>query len=54
MLDYLNITPQWQTLELAIKIGRWSLRIMVNLRSIGNYIDARECTARRIKIEAED
>ena len=28
--------------------------VLVDSGSTGNYIDARECTARRIKIEAED
>ena len=30
------------------------MRVLVGSGSTGNYIDARECTARRIKIEAED
>ena len=30
------------------------MRVLLNSRSTGNYVDARECTARRIKIEAED
>ena len=30
------------------------MRVLVDSGSTGNYIDARECTARRIKIEAED
>ena len=30
------------------------MRVLVDSGSIGNYIDARECAARRIKIEAED
>ena len=29
------------------------MRVLVDSGSTGNYIDARECTARRIKIEAE-
>ena len=28
--------------------------VLVDSGSIGNYIDARECIARRIKIEVED
>ena len=28
--------------------------VLVDSRSTSNYIDARECTAQRIKIEAED
>ena len=30
------------------------MRVLVDSGSTGNYIDARECMARRIKIEAED
>ena len=30
------------------------MRVLVDSRSIGNYIDARECAAQRIKTEAED
>ena len=30
------------------------MHVLVGSGSTGNYIDARECTARRIKIEAED
>ena len=42
------------TLELAARIGRRPMRVLVDSGSTGNYIDARECIARRIKIEAED
>ena len=30
------------------------MRVLVDSRSIRNYIDARECTTRGMKIEAED
>ena len=30
------------------------MRVLVDSGSTGNYIDARECAARRIKIEVED
>ena len=30
------------------------MRVLVDSGSTGNYINTRECTARRIKIEAED
>ena len=43
-----------QTLGLAARIGRRPLRVLVDSRSTGNYIDARECAARRMKIEAEE
>ena len=40
--------------QLAARIGRRPMRVLVDSGSTGNYIDARECTARRIKVEAED
>ena len=30
------------------------MHVLVDSGSTGNYIDARECTARRIKVETED
>ena len=45
---------QRRTLELAAKIGRRSLTVLVDSGSTGNYIDARECTARKLKIDKED
>ena len=53
-VDSSSRTPKWRTLELATRIGRRPLRVLVDSGSIGNYIDARECTTWRIKIEAED
>ena len=53
-VDSSSRTPKWRTLELAARIGRRPMRVLVDSGSTGNYIDARECTARRIKIEAED
>ena len=47
-------TPKRKTLELAARIGRRPMRVLVDSGSTSNYTDARECTARRIKIEAED
>ena len=53
-VDSSSRTPKRRTLELAARIGRRPMRILVDSGSTGNYIDAQECTARRIKIEAED
>ena len=53
-VDSSSRTPKWRTLELAVRIGRRPMRVLVDSGSTGNYIDARECTTWRIKIEAED
>ena len=53
-VDSSSRIPKQRTLELAARIGHRPMRVMVDSGSTGNYIDARECTARRIKIEAED
>ena len=53
-VDSSSRTPKWRTLELVARIGRRPMRVLVDSGSTGNYIDARECTARRIKVEAED
>ena len=53
-VDSSSRTPKRRTLELAARIGRPPMRVLVDSGSTGNYIDARECTARRITIEAED
>ena len=48
-------TQKWRrTLELAAKVGSRSMRILVDSRSTGNYIDARECTVRKLQIENEE
>ena len=44
-VDSSSKTPWRRTLELAMRIGRQPLRVLVDSRSIGNYINARECTA---------
>ena len=47
-------TQQWRrTLELAAKVGTRSMRILVDSGSTGNYIDARECAARKLQIQKE-
>ena len=33
-------TPQWRTLELAVRIGRQHLGVLVDSGLTGNYIDA--------------
>ena len=43
-----------QTLELAARIGQRPLRVLVDSGSTDNYIDARECAAGRMKVEAEE
>ena len=53
-VDSSSKTPRRRTLELAARIGRQPLRVLVDSGSTGNYSDARECTARGIKIEVED
>ena len=53
-VDSSSRTPQKRTLELAARIGRRPMRVWMDSRSTSNYIDARECTARGMKIEMED
>ena len=48
-VDSSSRTPKRRTLELAVRIGRRPMRALVDFGSTGNYIYARECTARRIK-----
>ena len=47
-------TQRRRTLELAARIGRRPLTVLIDSGSTGNYIDARECTARKLKIEIEE
>ena len=53
-MDSSSKTQRRRTLELAERIGQRPLHVLVDSGSTGNYIDARECTARRTKIEAEE
>ena len=53
-VDSSSKTQRWRTLELAARNGQWPLRITMDSGSTSNYIDARECAARGMKIEAED
>ena len=41
-VDSSSRTPKQRTLELAVRIGRRPMHVLVDSRSIGNYIDARE------------
>ena len=48
-------TQKWHcTLELAAKVGSRSMRILVDLGSTGNYIDARECMVKKLQIQNEE
>ena len=53
-VDSSSRTPKRRTLELVARIGHRPMFVLVDSGSTGNYIDAWECTTRRIKIEAED
>ena len=53
-VDSSSRTPKRRILELAMRIGHRPMRVLVDSGSTSNYIDAREGTAWRIKIEAED
>ena len=53
-VDSSSRTPRRRTLKLAARIGRRPLCVLVDSGLTGNYIDARECTTRGMKIEAED
>ena len=53
-VDSSSRTPKRRILDLAARIGHRPIRVLVDSGSTGNYIDARECAARRIKIEVED
>ena len=53
-VDSSSKTPRMRTLELAARIGRCPLRALVDSGSTGNYIDARECAVRRMKIETKE
>ena len=53
-VDSSSRTPKRRTLELVARIGSRPMRLLVDSGSTGNYIDAQECIARGIKVEAED
>ena len=42
-----------RTLELAVRIGKRPVHMLIDFGATGNYILAQECAARRIKIEKE-
>ena len=45
-------TPR-RTLELAGRIGKRPVRMLIDLGETGNYVSAQECKVRKIKIEKE-
>ena len=48
-------TRKWRrTLELAAEVRNRSMRLLVNSRSTGNYIDARECAVRKLQIQNDE
>ena len=51
-MDSTSRTPR-RTLELAGRIGKRPVCMLIDLGAIGNYISAQECATRRIKIEKE-
>ena len=53
-LDSLSRIPWRRILELAARIGSRNLRVLVDSESTGNYINAQEWAACRMKIETED
>ena len=42
-----------RTLELAGRIGKRPVRMLIDSGTTGNYVSAQECIARKIKIEKE-
>ena len=51
-MDSISKTPR-RTLELAGRIGKRPVRMLINSGATGNYVSAQECVARGIKIEKE-
>ena len=51
-MDSTSRTPR-RTLELAGRIGKRPVCMLIDLGTTGNYISAQECATRRIKIEKE-
>ena len=51
-MDSSSKTPR-RTLELAGRIGKRPVRMLIDLGATGNYVSAQECVARNIKIEKE-
>ena len=51
-MDSTNRAPR-RTLELAGRIGKKPVRMLIVSGAIGNYKSVQECAARRIKIERE-
>ena len=51
-MDSTSRTPR-RTLELAGRIGKRPVHMLIDSGATGNYISAQKCAARRIKIEKE-
>ena len=51
-MDSSSKTPR-RTLELARRIGKRPVRMLIDSGATGNYVSAQECAARKIKIEKE-
>ena len=51
-MDSTSRTPR-RTLELAGRIGKSPICMLIDLGTTGSYISAQECSARRIRIERE-
>ena len=51
-MDSSSKTPR-RTLELAGRIGKRPVCMLIDSGATGNYVSAQECTARKIKIEKE-
>ena len=51
-MDSSSKTPR-RTLELAGRIGKRPVRMLIDSSTTGNYVSAQECVVRKIKIEIE-
>ena len=50
-LDFKSRTKR-KTLELASRIGKKPLKVLIDSGSTGNYISAQECAARGLRIDS--
>ena len=49
-LDSSSKTPR-RTIELAVRIGKRPVRMLIDSGTTGNYVSAQECAARKIRIK---
>ena len=49
-MDSISKTPR-RTLELAGRIGKRPMRMLIDSVATGNYVSAQECTARGLKLK---